>query len=235
MRGLAALLLTMSMPAMAQVSPLPDTVDPRIQTLALPADGVGRLIVLPATGLLLALPDDERVDTMVLGDPAAFSVQADPGATSLAIRALRQNARSTLSVMTSRRAYYFELEATESPLAASRVRLVPLPALTPLDPPAPGVAVASSAPVIETTYKLSGDRSLRPVRVDDDGRRTTIEWAEDQALPATFGIGPTGEEEVADGHMRDGVYVLDRVWSELVFRMDEDRARAKRRVGKTAR
>ena len=225
------------MPATAQVSPVPDAADPRAQTLSLATDGVGRLTVLPATGLILTLPDDERVDTVVLGDPAAFSVQADPAATSLAIRALRENARSTLSMMTSGRAYYFELEAAESPLAASRVRLVGLPSLTPLNAPAPDLAVppAPSAPAMEITYKLSGDRSLRPVRVDDDGRRTTIEWAEDQALPATFGIGPTGEEEVADGHMRGGVYILDRVWPELVFRIDKSRARAKRRVRKAAR
>lgn len=222
---------------MAQVSPVPDTVDPRVQTLALPADGVGRLTVLPTTGLVLALRDDERVDTTVLGDPAAFSVQADPSAPALAIRALRENARSTLSVMTSKRAYYFELEAAVSPLAATRVRLVALPALTPLNPLTPGgvAAVAISSPALEITYRLSGDRSLRPVRVDDDGRRTTIEWAEGQALPATFGIGPTGQEEVADGHMRDGVYVLDRVWPELVFRMDDARARATRRVRKARR
>lgn len=222
---------------MAQVSPVPDTVDPRVQTLALPADGVGRLTVLPATGLVLALQEDERVDTMVVGDPTAFSVQADPSAPALVIRTLRENARSTLSVMTTRRAYYFELEASESPLAASRVRLVALPALTPLNPLTPSVAVAvvPPAPALEITYKLSGDRSLRPVRVDDDGRRTTIEWSEGQALPATFGIGPTGEEEVADGHMRDGVYVLDRVWPELVFRMDDASAWATRRVRKARR
>jgi len=48
-----------------------------------------------------------------------------------------------------------------------------------------------------------------------------------------FGIGYNGEEEVVDGYMRDGVFTIDRVYGELVFRIDKKRARARRlgRVG----
>jgi type IV secretion system protein VirB9 len=41
-----------------------------------------------------------------------------------------------------------------------------------------------------------------------------------------FGIGFNGEEEVVDGYMRDGVFTIDRVYGELVFRIDKKRARA---------
>ena len=97
-------------------------------------------------------------------------------------------------------------------------------------PPALSPRLSSrSAAATAATYKLSGDRALRPARVTDDGRRTTIEWGEDQALPAVFGVGPTGAEEVVDSHMLDGATILERVWPELVFRMDDERARAKRK------
>lgn len=240
MRLLAGLLLLVATPAAAQILPMPDPADPRAGTLVLPTEGVGRLTILPSSGLDLMMPAGERIDTVVLGDPSAFSARVDGSATTLTIRPLRAEARSTLSLMTSVRPYYFELEANEGPLAASRVRLAPVLTLTPLGGSiaidmAGAVSEASVPAATFVTYKLSGDRSLRPVRVDDDGQRTTIEWAEGQALPATFGIGPTGDEEVADGHMRDGLYVLDRVWAELVFRIDNIKAGARRRVRRVGR
>lgn len=213
---------------------MPDSLDPRTQTLALPSDGVGRLTVSPSTGLFLTMQPDERIDTVVLGDPGAFSVQVDGASRELTIRALRAGASSTLSVMSSARAYYFELEAGEAPSAAARVRLVPAPGLAPLTADqGAGTKVANTADAIVATYSLSGDRPLRPVSVEDDGERTYIEWGVDQALPAVFGVGPTGAEEVADGHMRDGYYVLDRIWPRLVFRMDDARAKARRILPKS--
>ena len=55
-----------------------------------------------------------------------------------------------------------------------------------------------------------------------------IEYAPGQSLPAVFAIGPTGDEEVVDGYMRDGLFVIDRVHEELVFRIDKAKATARR-------
>lgn len=81
-------------------------------------------------------------------------------------------------------------------------------------------------------YRLSGERVLRPTTVVDDGIRTYIEWGEFQPLPAVFGIGPTGKEEVVDGYMREGKFTIDRVYNELIFRMDDMRAKAHRYIVK---
>lgn len=77
-----------------------------------------------------------------------------------------------------------------------------------------------------TTYRLKGERALRPVRIGDDGERTYLEWSEEQALPAVFAINAFGEEEMADGYMRDGIYIIDRVYEKLVFRIGRNTARA---------
>ena len=47
-------------------------------------------------------------------------------------------------------------------------------------------------------------------------------------MPAVFGIGPTGQEEVVNGHMRGSLFTIDRVYGELVFRIDKARAEAHR-------
>jgi hypothetical protein len=47
-------------------------------------------------------------------------------------------------------------------------------------------------------------------------------------LPAVFSIGADGREMLVDGAMRDGQYVLDRVHTSLVFRIDRSVAKARR-------
>ncbi len=109
--------------------------------------------------------------------------------------------------------------------------LVPLAAACAPQPPAPAAADAAvGAAATETTgrYRLSGERALRPVQMSDDGVRTYIVWGPEQALPAVFAITSTGAEEIADGHMRDGVFTIDRVHPRLIFRIDKKAARAER-------
>jgi type IV secretion system protein VirB9 len=103
---------------------------------------------------------------------------------------------------------------------------------------APSLASAQSAEppglgplAISGEYRLSGEAALRPSRIGDDGERTYIEWGKYQSLPAVFGIGTNGEEEVVDGYMREGVFTIDRVYTELVFRIDRKRAKARRTQG----
>lgn len=88
-------------------------------------------------------------------------------------------------------------------------------------------AALDSAPTL-SRYKLSGERSLRPARVSDDGTHMYLEWAEDQALPAVFAVNTQGNEEMVDGYMRQGVFTIDRVHNHLVFRIDKKSARADR-------
>lgn len=77
-------------------------------------------------------------------------------------------------------------------------------------------------------YKLSGPTALRPSQIWEDGGRTYIVWPAESELPAVFSIGPDGREMLANGGMRDGRYVLDRVHALLVFRIDRSIATAKR-------
>lgn len=88
---------------------------------------------------------------------------------------------------------------------------------------------APSGPSLSpASYKLSGERSLRPARIGDDGIHMYIEWSEEQALPAVFALNALGEEEMVDGYMRQGVFTIDRVHDRLVFRIGKKHAKAVR-------
>lgn len=81
-----------------------------------------------------------------------------------------------------------------------------------------------------TTYRLKGAALLRPIRIGDDGVHTYIQWSEDQPIPAVFALDPRGVEQIVDGYMRGELFTIDRVYPHLVFRIDKDKAEARRNV-----
>jgi type IV secretion system protein VirB9 len=224
MRVLAALFLLALAPA-AQAQTVPDLEldNPRIQTVQW-QDGMDVLLtVMPGSGLTLMLEAGERIERVTLSDDFDFEVRVSPEGNSLILLADQQAVEGRMVVETDRRTYPFALRIGEGLTAAYLVRFTyGAQRLDPLDP--------VSAPVAESrwSYRLRGDAPVRPRAIADDGARTYITYAPEQPLPAVFAIGATGDEEMVNGHMRGDVFVIDRVYAELVFRLDEERAQAER-------
>ena len=80
------------------------------------------------------------------------------------------------------------------------------------------------------TYRLGGARALRPASVSDDGRSMMIEWGVDTDLPAVFAVNAHGDEFLPITMMRSDRMIIDAVYPLLVFRIDGQRAWAKRVV-----
>ena len=228
MRRFAPVLLLAALPAAAaaQVAPTPGFDDPRLQIVAFDPARPVRLVALPGANLTVMLLPGEQITRTVVSDETAFDVRVAGANDSLNLTPLRADAAATLLVDTEARRYEFDLATGDGLTAAYLVRFV-----------APGtpvpVAAQPAAPAAALTgeYRLSGERSLLPSRIGDDGERTYLEWAAEQSLPAVFGIGVNGEEEVVDGYMRGDVFTIDRVYGQLVFRIDKKRARARRLGG----
>lgn len=79
-------------------------------------------------------------------------------------------------------------------------------------------------------YRIDGAKALRPSRILDDGYYTYIEWPDEAELPAVFSRGSDGQDVVAEGKMMGDEYVLDRVHSFLIFRIDRQSATARRQA-----
>jgi len=224
---LAAALVALGAAAQAQVSPTPSFDDPRMQTVAYDPARPVRLVMFPDASLAVTLLAGEQIERLAVSDPQAFEAQTTPANDGFIVRALRPGASARMLVDTAQRRYEFDL-ATGDGLAAARVvRFVGS------SPAAAAVSLAAQpapAPAMTGEYRLSGEATLLPSRIADDGTRTYLEWDAYQSLPAVFGIGFNGEEEVVDGYMRNGVFTIDRVYGELVFRIDKMRARARRTV-----
>jgi type IV secretion system protein VirB9 len=224
-RLLCAIALAAGVPGLAhaEVRPMPLGGDPRIQTVLYDPQQVVLLQVAPGYQLTVAFAPDERIESVAVGDSGAWQVTPNKRGDYLFIKPTRAGVSTNLTVITDARTYIFDLATAygPSPDMAFTVGFT--------YPPKPAqVAAADAAPAGHGRYQLSGDRSVRPAAIDDDGTKTYMTWGADQTLPAVFAIDAQGKEMLVNGGERDGRYVIDSVADALVFRLDKHVARATR-------
>ena len=228
MRATARLAAIMSLAllasaSVAQVFPTPSAETPRSQTVTWTPDQPIVLTALPETTLTVMLEPGEAIQRATLSGSRAWEVNISAETDSFQIAPQLGAAPASLAIESDRRNYRFTLEADSGLMAAYLVRLEFSGEPQDLD------RVTTTIPEnLDWSYRLRGSRTVRPLSVRDNGEKTVIEYAPGQSLPAVFAIGPGGDEEVVDGHMRGDFFVIDRVHAELVFRIDRKRATAKR-------
>lgn len=225
MRSIIAALLFMfgASAATAQIFPTPGASNPRIQSAPWTDGETIVLTALPETTLTVVLEPGETIVRATLDGSRLWEVSVPSERNNLQITPELGAAPSSLIVETDTRRYEFLLEAGQGLMAAYLVSLEYGPTIL-------GTESANTEDITNLTwgYRLRGDRAVRPQSVRDNGVKTVITYAPGQPLPAVFAIGATGDEEVVDGYMRGDLFIIDRVHRELVFRIDRDRATAKR-------
>jgi type IV secretion system protein VirB9 len=225
--------LTPVSPVAAQVLPEPGPANPRLQTVRWENGQTIQLTALPSTGLTLLFEQGELIQR-VDADRARVEARISSERDGLLLIPRREGDIGAVDAVTDRRSYNFALRTGTDLMAAYLVRFVsgaPVTELRPAPPmPMPG-GPPMQAPMPGTqswSYRVRGDAAVTPQAVTDDGVRTTIEFREGVPLPAVFAIGPAGDEQLVNGYMREGRFVIDEVWQELVFRIDARKATAKR-------
>ncbi len=209
-------------PVCAQVRPSPGAGDPRIQTVDYDANQVVQIEAAAGYQVTVQFGADETIENVAVGDSAAWQVSANRNGGHLYLKPL-QAMPTNMTVVTNVRVYAFEL--------------VPLPGPTPdmaytvrfNYPSAPTLQQSAEAELIlEGRYRLSGERSLRPSRISDDGLQTFVQFPRDAAIPAIYAVDERGNESLVNGMMRDDFFVIDAVSPRLIFRIDQHVARATR-------
>lgn len=217
---LAMIVLVGAVPLAAQIFPRPSGDRERIQTVAWSPDQTVVLTMLPDTPLVVVLEPGDTIADVQLEPEGKFTIRVSAERDSFTILPLAHDARSSLDVTTGRRTYRFVTKVDYGPEAAVLVRYTyGAQELATGDRPEPRQL---------WQYSLRGDHEVRPQAITDDGIRTRITYAQGQHLPAVFAIGPTGKEEVVNGYMRGEAFEIDRVYDELVFRIDKEKATARR-------
>jgi type IV secretion system protein VirB9 len=216
--------------ASAQVRPQPGQGDPRIQSIEYDADQVVQIQAAPGYQVTLELGSDELIENVAVGDSGAWQVTANRNGSRLFVKPVQSSVTTNMTVITNVRTYAFELVPLfgPSPEMAYTIRF---------RYPAPATAQASAEAelIVEGRYRLSGERTLRPSRISDDGRHTYIEFPRDSAIPAIYAVDDRGQESLVNGMMRDDLFVIDSVVPRIVFRIDRHMARATRVSPQSAR
>lgn len=87
----------------------------------------------------------------------------------------------------------------------------------PLLPRSDATATPSEVGQYSFAWRLSGNREVAPLQVFDNGKKTWLQFAPGQTIPAIFERKPTGDRPLS--YQRQGEYiVLPGVWPSLVLR-----------------
>lgn len=228
--------LMISTPAIAQVESVLKDYSAERRVIDFQAGQTVQVRGAPGFQIMVELSPDEQVRNVALGDSSAWQVDVSKEGSRLFLKPLRPDVRTNMTVVTSIRTYSFDLDASPDPESE-----IPYGISFRYPPPPPEATdlqyVDVSAAIRRTSqYQISGDRSIRPRSVSNDGRRTYIEWPKDAQIPATYAVSASGNQVLANGMMgTDDVYVVDGVPLELEFRIDREVARAKRVTGRKSR
>jgi len=215
--------------ASGQVQPMPGDGDPHLQTVDYGSGQIVQLRGAPGYQLMVELSPDEAVQSVALGDSAAWQVSVNKAGDRLFLKPTQGDVSTNMTVVTSVRVYNFDLVAL--------TEVAPdLPYTVRFRYPVQEVRTAevasgdsSAAARQASRYKISGDRLLRPTSVTDDGQRTYIKWPGISPIPAVYAPDRLGNEALVNGMMgTDDVYVVDGVPQQLIFRIDRSVARAER-------
>lgn len=226
---LAALAMAISGTALAQVQPQPGTGDPHIQSVDYAEGQIVQLRGSPGYQLMVVLSPDEQVQSVAVGDSAAWQVSINKSGDRLFIKPAQADAATNMTVVTSVRVYNFDLLASGgvTPDMPYSVEFrYPAPRTESADGQFVDVSAASRR---MSRYKVSGDRMLWPTAVTDDGQRTYIIWPKGAPIPAVYAPDRLGNEALVNGMMGvDDIYVVDGAPQRLTFRIDRQVARAVR-------
>ena len=226
MKTFGLLLLVAAMPVVAQTGPADLRDDMRFQQTSSRESPIP-LATIPGETLTIMFPPRERIVEVALEDTQAFQVSVASSGNSLWVLPQRVTAGSSMTVRTESHAYTFKLATNMGGGVPQVVRIGELAASLVRPGPAPVPTERAGA----NRYKVVGEPALRPSRIEDDGVHTFLWWDEEQALPAVFAVNDFGKEELINGYMREGAFVVDRVHRKLVFRIDGQTAQATRLPG----
>jgi type IV secretion system protein VirB9 len=217
--------------AQAQIRPQPGGGDPRFQSVEYQPEQVVQLQAAPGYQLSVEFAPDERIESVAVGDSGAWQITPNRRGDHLFIKTTGLALPTNMTVVTDARTYLFDLHPLDSasPDMAYTVRF------TYPRPEGIGESASPVADAVSASYRVSGERTLRPTAISDDGVHTYLEWPANAAIPAIYMIDERGRETLVNGMMRDGLFVIDAVAPRLMFRIDRRYARAVRQLPKEAR
>jgi type IV secretion system protein VirB9 len=205
--------------------PRPGPLDPHIQSVTYNPEEVVELQGAFGWQIMIEFGADERIENVSIGDGLAWQVTPNKRAKMLFLKPLLRNGETNMAVVTSLRRYAFALST--GPRRATTPWIVRFEYPRPIIEALPQLP---SPPVnLNFNYVRSGDQSVMPTRVWDDGRQTYFEFAENIPIPAIFEAGPgRRDESLVNVVTRGRIRVVQQTGNQFVLRSGEHSAKVTR-------
>ena len=183
----------------------------------------------------IAFGEDELIENVAIGDSNSWQVTPNKRANLLFVKPLTAKAATNMTVVTDRHTYLFDLVARASakPVYVLRFAYPDEPDKDDGErlaqgPNADELAAANDPYAVADPTRLnfawatSGDASLLPTRLYDDGDATFLTWSADRSVPAILIKDAKGMEGPVNYAVRGNVIVVEGVPREIVLRSGED-------------
>jgi type IV secretion system protein VirB9 len=218
-------------PAQAEISPKAGREDSRIRAVPYEKDNV--VIVWGTRGVstIIVFGDDERIETVALGDSLAWQAVPDQSKRYLFIKPLEEDASTNMTVVTRTRIYSFMLRTGGGPgKVVYKVRFTypddetdaRLMAKAEAMAAFPNERAAAAASLRNFDYSYKGHVSVKPQFVFDDGTKTYFRFAGD--VPGIFVVNQDHSETLVNYRREGEMIVVDKTAGQWTMRNGDDTA-----------
>lgn len=202
--------------------------DRRIQSVMYNPDQVYRINTFVGRATMLELSPNETIKSIdgsfASGDSKAWDMGINGAGNKISFKPIAEQPDTNLIISTNIRTYVFELVTSKSYSQMTYLLRFnyPAPKKVP-DTPFTGVNFnvnPCSGSYENTKYFGYGDKSLKPIKVWDNGRFTCFQFDTSKDLPQVSIKRSDGNEYLANGHMVNDIYVVRETSPEFRIRQD---------------
>ncbi|WP_298301316.1 TrbG/VirB9 family P-type conjugative transfer protein [uncultured Erythrobacter sp.] len=242
--SLFACAFALAAPVAAQDDELQPIADPRLVTQVFDETQVYTVKGRVKVQTTIKFAPDEVIQNVAIGDSGAWQVQPNQAQTLLFVKPLATNAQTNMTVVTSRRTYLFDLDASprNAPLYVLQFRY---PALERAAEEAEIAAAAQAEREAASALELeaandpfavvdparlnfewapAGESDLFPARAYDDGEALFLTWPAGTPIPAILVTNEEGDEGPVNFTVRGETVVVDNVPTQIILRSGKERA-----------
>ncbi|RWP57435.1 TrbG/VirB9 family P-type conjugative transfer protein [Mesorhizobium sp.] len=211
--------------AHAAQTPRPGSLDSKVTSVVYQQNNVVKVAATYGISTMIIFDEDEKFETISLGDTESWQVSPSEKGNILFVKPIAKNVATNLNIVTTKRIYFIELHdfAPDAGKKVFGVRfLYPDKDLNAaLRKEAehrashPNVSNIDKANV-NIDYSFSGDPSLKPSMIFDDGKKTFFKFS--GRMPAIFAVNSDFSETLRNFRKEGEYLVVDGVATQYTLR-----------------
>ncbi|MGL5290031.1 MAG: TrbG/VirB9 family P-type conjugative transfer protein [Aeromonas sp.] len=193
--------------------------DGRIQHVTYNPDNVTSVKVKKGTVSLVQFADDEKIEGIGLGDPAAWNVSVKRN--HIFFRpTVEDNPNTNVAVLTNKNNYSLTLALTKGEPTYILKFDYPKP-IKPMRYTAKKTIPCNNGGVFNGNYQIQGSVAISPYQIWDDGQFVCMRWVGAKDLPIVYRVNGQGNEVLANTHMTNNTMVIHELSDTYALRLGD--------------